>query len=379
MAGKTESQNVQYNTIMVRLYPTPEQEELFRKTFDSCRFLWNQMLSDHEKFYLETDAHFIPTPAKYKKFYPFLTEVDNQTLIQERNHLEQAFRNFFKNPADFGYPRFKRRKDAQDSFTAYNHICGNSATIYITKNAVRMTKAGLVQAVFPRRPRSGWRLLRLTVKRTRTGKYLGYLLFRCPVREPVSVEPTPDTTIGLKYSIRRFYETDGGEGANPPHWLRQSQEKLTALQKRLNHMTPGSQNYQEAVQKYHRLHEKIADQRRDFLHKESTRIANEWNAVAVREDPLDEIARTLGGKDILDSGFGMFREMLRYKLTRQGKKLITVDRYAPTTKTCSVCGAINETISPKARRWTCPVCKTVHSRGKNAAKNIKNEALLAMT
>lgn len=372
---KKERQAVQYNTIKVRLYPTPEQEELFQKTFGCCRFLWNQMLSDHERFYLETDAHFIPTPAKYKKSYPFLTEVDNQALTQERARLEQAFRNFFKNSASFGYPHFKRKKDAMDSFTACNQFNGGSVTIYTTQNAVRMTKAGLVRAVFPRRPRSGWRLTRITVKRTRSGKYYGYLLYRCPVHTPAPVEPTAETTLGLKYSIRHFYEADNGEAANPPRWLRRSQDKLTELQRRLCRMTPGSRNYQEAVQKYRLLHEHIANQRRDFLHKESRRIANVWDAVCVRDDKMGVIAKELGGKDILDSGFGTFRELLRYKLERQGKRLLTVDRYSPTTKTCSVCGCSNETLSPRARRWTCPVCGTVHNRGRNAAVNIKAQGL----
>lgn len=199
-AGRSQTE-VQYSTIKVPLYPTSDQKELFQKIFGCCRYIWNQMLSDHERFYYETDAHFIPTPAKYKREASFLKEVDNQALIQERNRLVQAFRNFFRNPSAFGYPKFKRKKDDRDSFSACNHIMGNSATIYITQNAVRMTKAGLIRAKFPRRPRSGWKLTRVTVERTKTGKYYGYLLYACPVRKPDPVKPTEERTIGLKYSI----------------------------------------------------------------------------------------------------------------------------------------------------------------------------------
>ena len=102
--------SVRYTTLKVRLYPTQEQEELFEKTFGCCRYIWNQMLSDQQRFYLETGAHFIPTPAKYKTGAPFLKEVDNQALIQEYNQLSQAFRVFFKNPQVFGAPRFKRKR-----------------------------------------------------------------------------------------------------------------------------------------------------------------------------------------------------------------------------------------------------------------------------
>ena len=381
MGGKNSQErgrpgpDIQYNTIKVPLYPTPQQAELFQKTFGCCRYIWNQMLADHEKFYAETDAHFIPTPAKYKNEAPFLKEVDNQALIQEYNKLSQAFRNFFRNPAAFGHPNFKRKKDDRDSFTACNHVMGNSATIYITRNAVRMTKAGLVRAKFPRRPRSGWKLTRITVERTKTGKYFGYLLFACPVRRPEPVQPTEERTVALKYSIPHFYVADDGTTADPPRWLRQSQEKLARMQQRLCRLQRGSQNYLELVQKYRLLHEHIANQRRDFLHKESRRIANAWDAVCIRDDSLKAISEVRNGGDIRDSGFGLFREMLRYKLERQGKQLLEVDRFVPTTKVCSACGSVNETLSRRALRWVCPVCGTEHRRGVNAAVNIKARGL----
>ena len=370
----TPKRVTRYNTIKVRLYPDPEQEQLFQKTFGCCRYIWNRMLADHERFYWETDAHFIPTPAKYKAEAPFLKEVDHQALTQEYNKLSQAFRNFFRNPAAFGYPRFKRKKEDRDSFSACNQVCGNSATIYITKDAVRMTKSGLVRATFPRRPRSGWRLTRVTVERTKTGKYYGYLLFVCPARVPEPVEPDPERTVGLKYSLAHFYVTDEGVAADPPRWMDQSRDKVSAIQKRLSRMQPGSRNYQQLVQKYRLLHEHIANQRRDFLHKESRRITNAWDAVCIREDSLRAISQELGGH-VQDTGFGMFREMLRYKLERQGKQLLEVDRFAPTTRTCSVCGAVSDPLPPKARRWVCPVCKTLHGRAKNAAVNIKAQGL----
>ena len=318
---------VQYNTIKIPLYPTPEQETLFQKTFGCCRYIWNQMLSDHERFYYETDKHFIPTPAKYKTRAPFLKEVDHQALTQEYNKLSQAFRNFFRNPSAFGYPRFKRKKDDRDSFTACNQFSPSGSTIYITRDALRMTKAGLIRAKFPRRPRSGWKLTRVTVERTKTGKYYGYLLYACPVRTPERVEPTAERTVGLKYDLAHFYVTDGGLAADPPHWLRQSQNKVAAIQKKLCRLHSGSKNYQDLVQKYRLLHEHIANQRRDFLHKESRRIANAWDAVCIRDDALKAISEELGGSGIRDTGFGMFRELLRYKLERQGKQMIEVGRY----------------------------------------------------
>ena len=367
---------LQYTTLKVRLYPTQAQAELFENTFGCCRYIWNHMLADQQRFYLETDKHFIPTPAKYKKEAPFLKEVDNQALIQEHNKLSQAFRVFFKDPRTFGPPKFKKKKTDKDSFTACNHEFESGPTIYITRDGIRMTKAGIIRAKFSRRPRNGWKLKRVTVEKTKSGKYFAYILYEYIVKEPETIIPTPETTVGLKYSMGHFYAADSGELADPPHWLKASQEKLAKIQKRLSRMEPGSKNYQEAVQKYRELHEHIANQRRDFIHKESSRIANGWDAVCVRGDSMREVSKkkVLPG-NALESGFGMFRECLRYKLARQGKVLIVVDRAALTTKTCSACGFVRNDKPHRKGTWICPKCGAVHDREVNAAKNIKAQGL----
>jgi len=365
---------LQFDTIKARLYPTSEQAELFEKTFGCCRYVWNQMLSDQERFYLETGKHFIPTPAKYKKVAPFLKEVDNQALTQEHNKLAQAFRVFWSNPNAFGHPKYKRKKDDKDSFTVCNHKV--YPTVYTTKDGIRMTKAGIVKAKFPRRPRNGWKLKRITVEKTKSGKYYCFILYEYPAQEPEPVVPTSETTLGLKYSMSHFYVDSEGDMADPPHWLKESSEKLAKLQRRLNRMQPGSENYQEAVQKYRLLHEHIANQRRDYIHKESRRIANAWDAVCVRGDDLVDISKTALYGSLMKSGFGMFRECLRYKLARQGKALIEVDRYYPTSRTCHRCGhQLTEAISYRRRTWTCPKCGAVLNREVNAARNIKAQGL----
>lgn len=371
-----EGMEIRYTTIKARLYPNEAQAELFEKTFGCCRYIWNQMLADQQRFYTETDLFFIPTPAKYKKEAPFLTEVDNQALIQEHNKLSQAFRMFFKNPEHFGYPKFKRKKDDRDSFTACNHEFTSGPTIYTTKDGIRMTKAGIVKAKFPRRPQAWWKLKRITVDKTRTDKYYCYILYEHTEKEPVLVTPTEETTVGLKYSMQHFYVDSEGIKADPTNWRRQAQDKLTKIQRSLNRMQPGSKNYREAVQKFYRIHEHIANQRRDYIHKESRRIANAWDAVCVRGDEMAELNRITNQGNVFDSGYGMFRECLRYKLARQGKQLLVVDRYFPSTRTCAVCGCVTpEEISTKRRTWTCPHCGTVLNREANAAKNIKAEGL----
>jgi len=365
---------IQFETIKARLYPTPEQAELFEKTFGCCRYIWNRMLSDHDRFYEETGVHFIPTPAKYKAEAPFLKDVDNQALTQEYNRLAQAFRVFFKNPESFGYPRLKRKKDERNSFSACTHR--DCPTIYITRDGIRMTKAGVVKAVFPKRPRNGWTLKRITVEKTKSGKYFCCILYEYPVKIPEPIIPTEETTIGLKYSLKHFYVADDGGKADPPKWMRQSQDKLAELQRKLSRMQLGSKNYMEAVQKYRELHEHIANQRRDYIHKESRRIANAWNAVCVRADDLAEMAGAMPHGGVSEAGFGMFREFLTYKLERQGKELITVDRYYPSSRICGECGhTLTASASYKHKTWVCPKCGLVNDREVNAAKNIKAQGL----
>ena len=374
--GREHGAKSRFTTLKVRLEPTPEQAALFEKTFGCCRYIWNQMLSDQQRFYSETGAFFIPTPAKYKTGAPFLKEVDNQALIQEHNKLSQAFRLFFKDPEHFGHPRFKRRKTDRDSFTACNHVFTSGPTIYVTKDGIRMTKAGVVRAKFSRRPQGWWKLRRVTVEKTRTGKYFACILYEETARAPEPVVPTEDTTLGLKYSMRHFYAASDGALADPPQWRKQSQEKLAAVQRRLSRMRPGSRNYQETLQKLYRLHERISNQRLDYVHKESRRIANAWDAVCVRADEMRQLNKITSLGNVADSGYGMFRECLRYKLARQGKELLVVDRYFPSTRTCSVCGGVMpEEIPTKCRSWSCPQCGAVLRREVNAARNIKARGL----
>ena len=374
--SQEDGRQVRYTTIKVRLYPSPEQMELFEKTFGCCRYIWNQMLCDQQRFYEETGAFFLPTPAKYKREAPFLKEVDNQALIQEHNRLSQAFRVFFKDPETFGHPRFKKKKTDRDSFTACNHDFPSGPTIYTTRDGIRMTKAGIVKAKFSRRPQAWWKLKRITVEKTRAGKYYCCILYEYAEKTPVPVVPTEETTVGLKYSMQHFYVGSDGTMADPPQWRKRSQEKLAKVQRSLSRMRPGSKNYQEALRKFYRIHEHIADQRRDFVHKGSRRIANAWDAVCVRADEMESLDRLADQGDVFDSGYGMFREMLRYKLERQGKPLLVVDRYSPSTRTCSACGSVMpEEISPKRRTWSCPHCGTVLKREENAARNIKAQGL----
>lgn len=368
---------IQNTTIKVLLYPTEEQAALFDKTFGCCRYLWNQMLMDEERFYQETGEHFIPAPARYKKEAPFLREVDSGALSTVHQNLRQAFQRFFNNPESFRHPTYKTKKRNKNSYTIFcqYYRSGNGASIFLTGNGIRLPKVGIVKANLYRKPLHWWTLKTATISKSPSGKYYCSLMFEYTVREPATVEATPEKTLGLNYSIPHFYVDSNGHSADPPHWLKQSSEKLIRMQKRLARMERGSKNYQEQLLKIQRLHEHIANQRKDFVHQESRRIADNWNAVCVRDSNLNEMAQTLRLGNVMDSGFGRFRTCLQYKLERQGKQYIVTDKYFPSAKTCHTCGHVNDLLTPNDRVWVCPECGAINKRELNAAQNIRDRGL----
>lgn len=378
MGPRTDGKLLRNTAIKVRLDPTPEQAEYFEKTFGCCRYLWNQMLSDEERFYVETGAHFIPTPARYKAMAPFLREVDSGALATVHQDLRKAFQHYFQNPSAYRHPAYKKKKRGKNAYTVYcqYYSSGKGSSIYLTQDGIRLPKIGIVRAKLYRKPLHWWKLKTATVSRTPTGKYFCSLMFEYAVRPPQATKPTRATTLGLNYSLSHFYIDSNGYAADPPHWMERSTQKLAKLQRRLARMEQGSRNYEEQLGRVRRLHEHIANQRKDFIHKESRRIANAWDAVCVREADLIQMSRLLKLGNVMDSGFGQFRTFLRYKLERQGKALIVVDKYFPSAKTCCQCGSINEGLDPTAQRWICPSCGIKHDRGRNGAENLRDQGLI---
>ncbi len=364
-----------WNTaIKIRLYPSPEQAELMEKTFGCCRWLWNHILADVQEFYAATDLQFIPTPAHYKKEAPFLREVDSQPLCTVHQNLRRAFLDFFRNPGAFQYPQFKTKKSGKDSFTVYCRQYRTGPSIRLLGNGLQMPKLGFIKAAVHRKPLHWWDLRMVTVSRTAAGKYFASVIFAYQAKKQEAVEPTQKTTLGLNHSISSLYVDSEGRRPEMPSW-KQPQKKLAEMQRKLSRMQKGSRNYQEQQQKIRLLHEHIANQRRDFIHKESRRIANAWDAVCVRDADLNGLAQKLKGAKVMASGFGMFRDCLRYKLQRQGKACITVDRYTPTAKTCHECGFVHEGLGQREKIWTCPHCGAALSREVNAARNLRDMGL----
>ena len=369
--------------IQYRAYPTEAQAVLLAKTFGCVRFVWNRMLMDAQQFLNEAGTFFVPTPAKYKKEFPFLKEVDSGALCNTQLDLQDANDHHLESPKTVGAPRLKSKRKSKMSYTTNIHSYKTKDgsvvhTLALGYEAIKLPKIGWVKIKKHRQPGADWILKGATVSCTRSGKYFISLLYEFE-KDIQSVVPTKEKSLGFDYSSHDFYVDSNGEVANYPRFYRQSEEKIAKEQRKLSRMKVGSKNYNEQLHKVQLLHEHITNQRKNFCHTVSAAIAKRYDAVFVEDINLRGLAGSLKlGKSTNDNGFGMFRTMLEYKLTSQGKTFAKIDKWYPSSKTCSVCGLVKDDLTLAERSWTCSSCGTTHNRDHNAAINIRNLGLLGL-
>lgn len=345
------------------IYPTMEQKVLLEKTFGCCRFLYNKMLDDKIQHYQETKENVTITPARYKETYPFLKEVDCMALINTQRNLERAFRNFFRDER-YGFPRWKSKHKSKKSYTT-NVIHKN---IELQDGYLKLPKLKHLKVKQHRQVPSDYQLKSVTISQTANGTYEASLLYEYEVEIKLK---EVKKVIGLDYSQSCLYVDSEGNNAAYPHYYRKLENRLAREQRKLSHMEKNSSNWLKQKQCITRLYEKINHQRRDFLHKQSRQIANVWDAVVVEDLNMKEMSKSLRlGKNLMDNAYGMFRNFLAYKLADQGKQLIRMDRYYASTKTCSKCGSVIETIRIEDRIFHCPACGATLDRDHNAALNL---------
>lgn len=357
-----------------RLYPTAEQEVMFAKTFGCVRFIYNKMLADRLDYYKETGKHLNNTPAQYKTEFPWLKEVDSQALAYTQLHLNQAYKNFWKNRKHFRKPRFKAKKDRHCSYSTYN----TNSCIRVEGNKIRLPKVGMVKLRLHRPLMENSAIKTVTISKTPTGKYYISILVEY---ENQILPVIPEKFIGLDFAMNGLYVASDGDDANYPGFLRKAEKRLAKAQRKLSKRQKGSYNREKQRLRVAKLHEKIANQRKDFLHKKSHYLTNRYDAVGIEDISVKAIAKHKKGvaprfgKFVNDNGWHMFTNMLDYKLVWQGKQLVRINKWFPSSQLCHVCGYQNkETKNLAVRRWDCPVCGSHHDRDKNAAINIREEA-----
>jgi putative transposase len=352
-----------------RAYPDPAQQAVLNRTFGCVRVVWNRTLAErHERYatgrkatsYAETDRAL--TAMKKDPDLAFLSEVSSVPLQQTLRHQHEAFAAFFAKRAR--YPRFKSRRARQSAHYTRSAFTMRGGELRLAKTngplkfvwswpEVGVTALNPTMVVVSREPDGRW-----------------YVCFAIDTGLP---EPLPETgrAVGVDLGIRDFAVTsDGDKIANPRH-LERKARGLARYQRRLARCQRGSPNRAKAKAKLARAHRKVRDTRRDFVHRVSTGLVRGYDAIVIEDLAVTNMVRSRHlARVISDCGWGEFRRQLEYKCQRYGRRLVVIDRWYPSTKTCSACGHLLGELSLCTRTWQCPSCGARHDRDVNAAKNI---------
>ena len=372
------------SAIKYRLYPTSEQKIMFAKTFGCCRKVYNLMLSEKIESYKTTGKFVAVTPAKYKKDFPYLKEVDSLALANVQLNLHSAFRNHFdrNRRKKTGFPKFKSARHSRKSYTTNNQ---NGTVAIIGNRYIRLPKIGKVKAVIHRVPGTDWKLKSATVSCSSDDRYYVSVLFEYENSASTYVVDE-NNAIGMDYASDGLYVDDKGNIGTNHKFYRESHKKLAKEQRKLSRKKGSrkgedkSHNYLKQQRKVNRIYTHIANQRKDNLHKISAEIANQYDIVCVENLNMRNMSnRGFGnGKATLDNGYGMFLDMLEYKLANRGKYLVKVDKWYPSSQICHCCGKrYPEMKDLRIRTMRCE-CGYVMDRDRNAAMNIKKEGLRIM-
>ena len=369
-----------------RIYPTEEQEIFFAKTFGCVRKVYNLMLNDRKKAYEEvkndpSKKMTFPTPAKYKKEFPFLKEVDSLALANAQLHLDKAYKNFFRNKS-VGFPRFKSKKNPVQSYTTNNQ---NGTVALIDNKFIKVPKLkSLIRIKLHRQPKG--MIKSATISRHSSGKY--YISLLC--KEEISELPKTNSAIGIDLGITDFAILSDGQKIDNNRFTSKMEKKLKREQRKLskrallakNKGIPlyEAKNYQKQKRKVARLHEKVMNQRTDFLNKLSTEIIKNHDIICIEDLNVKGMLRNHKlARSISDVSWSSFVAKLQYKADWYGREIIKVDQWFPSSQICSECGHKDGKKSLDIREWTCPICHTHHDRDINASINILTEGLRIQT
>lgn len=349
-----------------RFYPTPEQETLLAQTFGCVRVVYNHMLHlrseaweqrQERMGYHDTSAAL--TLLKKQPEYAWLNDVSSVPLQQALRHLQTAFGNFFAKRGR--YPQFKRKGSHQSAEYTASAFRWDGTSLKLAKMDAPL------DVRWSRQIPQGAKVTTVTVSKDAVGRYFVSLL--CD--DVVSAKPEVAEKIGIDLGLTHFAILSDGEKIPAPNAFRKHEKKLAKLQRRLAKKKKGSKNRTKARLKVAKLHAKIADIRKDFIHKLSTRLIHENQVIAVETLAVSNMQKNRKlAKSISDAGWAEFVRQLEYKARWYGRELVKIDRSYPSSKRCSDCGYTAEKMPLSVRQWTCPECGANHDRDVNAARNI---------
>ncbi len=363
-----------------RLYPNEGQKETFSRYFGCSRVVWNKALELREEYYKEHkndkqkkglnyyDTARLLKELKQKEEYKWLKEANSQSLQQTLMDLDKAFKAFFKGISK--YPKYKK-KSAKQSFRIPQHFNFDDGVLYLPKmgKGIRME----VHREFPRD-----KVKQLTITKTPTGKYFVSLTVDDKKEAPAKVRITsdPDRTIGIDMGLKDFAVLSNSIKISNPKFLQKSEKLLKSRQRMLSRKQKDSKNRAKARIMVAKTHEKIANQRNDFLHKVSTAITKQFDTIVIETLNIRGMKRNHSlAKSISNAGWDRFSQFLKYKAEKQGKNIIEIGMFEKSSKTCHACGHVNENLTLNQREWICGNCHTILDRDINAAINIRDFGL----
>jgi putative transposase len=350
-----------------RFYPTPEQENLLRRTLGCVRLVYNKALYERTQGWYERQEKIgycqtssLLTAWKKEDDLSFLNEVSCVPLQQGLRHLQSAFANFFEGRAK--YPNFKKKHhggSAEFTKSAFKYRDGQ---VYLAKCKEPLNIRWSRQLPKECDPSS------VTVRLHPSGRWHISIRF-----DDLTIQPLPanDNAIGLDLGINSLMATSDGAKVTNPKQFKKHYRRLRLAQKQLARKQKGSKNREKARRKVAKIHLKISDSRKDFLHKLTTQLVRENQTIAVETLMVKNMVKNPKlALSISDSGWGELTRQLDYKCRWYGRNLVKIDRWFPSSKRCSSCGHIVEKMPLNIRDWQCPKCGTHHDRDMNASKNI---------
>lgn len=363
-----------------QIYTSKTKYQILDKTLYACNYIYNQMIERQQKAYKRRGEHLSYYEMQnllpvMKRYQTWLKEADSQALKYACRQVDIAYRKFFKH--ETGYPKFHSRRNGL-SYTTTNPL-----GIQILDKGVRLPVVGAIKVRGIKPLPDNAKICYATVSRETVGKYYVSITYKYEVDIEV---PKLDEKkfIGLDYVSHGLYVSSDGKEAQMPSYYRESQAKLGKAQRKLSNKQGNlkgqkkSSGWRKQHRKVTKIQKHIANQRKDYLHKESKYLADTYSGIAVEDIDMKSLSnKEFGnGKATLDNSFGEFRRQLEYKLSAQGKPFVKVDRWFPSSQLCSCCGYQNKKLKNlQIRKWICPICNTEHDRDINASINIRNEGL----